>query len=390
MRLSKIRKFKHLLESYREQLLYRFPSKKLVVIGVTGTDGKTTTTNLIYHILTSVGIKTAISSTLSSPHMTTYGRGWVHAFLGRSLKNGCTHAVVEVTSLGIDQLRVHGVDFNVGVLTNIADNEHLDYHGTFEQYKKTKIKWLLGCKTVIANADDESISDIKSQIAKSHIKGQRLITYGIKNKADVTPKTLRYTTKLLGEFNTYNILAAVTVCKTLGVDDKAIATGVSSFEPPAGRLEIITRNPFTVIVDFAHTPQAFEQVLPVAKSLKQKATSSLIHVFGATGNRDRGKRPIMAKIAAHFDDYIILTHEDTYTEDPKQIISEIESGLKEFSYTNYLIEYDRREAIRKALALAKRGDVVILTGVGHQKSMNIAGKEVPWSEQKVVREMLKL
>lgn len=385
--LRRIKNFIHCLEAIAANWYYGFPGRKMKVIGVTGTDGKTTTVNLIHHILTIAGYKTAILSTLSSVHTTTPNSWRLLKFLSQSLKNGCTHAVIEVSSHAVDQNRVWGVDFAVGVLTNIADNEHLDYHGTFANYRKTKIKWLVGCQSVVVNADDESIREVREL---EENKGKKIWTYGIKNRAEVKPDSISYTTKLLGEFNTYNILAAASAAKALGLDNNTIAQGIKTFESPAGRLEIITRKPYTVIVDFAHTPQAFARVLPVAKSLKATTKNSLIHVFGATGNRDRGKRPVMAKIAARYDDYIFLTHEDTYSEDPKSILTQIETGLKNYKYANYLVEYDRREAIRKALSVAKRGDVVILTGVGHQKSMNVGGKEVPWSEQKIVREILDL
>ncbi len=372
--LRNLRRFKHLLEAVREQVLYRFPVKHLTVIGVTGTDGKTTTTSLIYHILTTAGIKTGISSTLGSAHTTTQGRGWVHRFLRQCLDRGCTHAVIEVTSIGFDQLRVWGVPFTIGVLTNIANNEHLDYHGTFEKYRDTKINFLLGCRTIVANGDDPSFTYLQSKITS-----QKLISYSLSDWAGYDFKT-----KLLGDFNKSNILAAAAVARSFNISELIIKKAVASFEPPAGRLEIVVQTPFTIIVDFAHTPQAFEKVLPVAKGLGKK----LIHVFGATGNRDKAKRPIMAKIAALNDDYIFLTHEDTYSENPTDILTQLESGLIDTGYKDYEVVSDRQEAIKKALAMARPGDVVIITGVGHQRSMNIAGQEVPWNEPKIVKELL--
>lgn len=363
----------HLLESAAMARRYGFPGKKMVVIGVTGTDGKTTTATLIHHILTVGGIKASLSSTLASPHTTTPGRGRIQRFLDQSLKNGCTHAVLEVTSIAIDQHRVWGIPFEVGVLTNIANNEHLDYHSSFENYKNAKIAFLRNAKQVVANADDPSFAEIK------------------KLRPDVIPFNLKsgsYTSKLLGEFNQLNIAAAAAAAKALGISDEMIKKAVASFEPPSGRLEIVVKKPFTVIVDFAHTPQAFEKVLPVAKSLKLKANNKLIHVFGATGDRDKLKRPVMAKIAAKIDDYFVITHEDTYSEDPKTIIAEIKAGLVSVDPARYLVVYDRREAIKTALAAAKPGDVVILTGVGHQKTLNIGGKEIPWSDQNVVKELM--
>lgn len=383
--LQKIKNVLHLGESKYANLLAGNPSAKLTVIGVTGTDGKTTTSTLIHHILTTAGIKAGISSTLASAHMTTAGRGAVHRFLAQCVRTGCTHAVVEVTSIGIDQHRIAGVKFNVGVLTNIANNEHLDYHKTFEHYRDTKINWLLRCGVAVVNADDPSF-----KIIQTRAKGakRRVVSYGIKNKADVSSKTLKYTTNLLGDFNTYNILAAIAAARELGIVDEIIAQAIASFQSPEGRLEIVKSKPYTVIVDFAHTPQAFEKVLPVARSLMSSKRNKLIHVFGATGDRDRDKRPIMAQIASKYDDFVFLTHEDTYSEDLHKIISQVEQGLKDSWFENYKVVDDRREAIRRALDFASKGDVVILTGVGHQKSMNIGGKEIPWSESKVVKELL--
>lgn len=359
-------------------IFYRFPSKNLIIIGVTGTDGKTTTATLLHHILTVAGYKTAILSTLSSAHATTPGRFAVQKFLRRSLDNGCTHAVLEVTSIAINQHRIWGVNFAVGILTNTANNEHLDYHGTFEQYRQEKINFLLKCKTVVANEDDSSFPVIKKQI-----KLQKLIPYRLPDW-----EKHNYQTKLLGGFNRYNILAASGAARHLGLEDKTIFQAVGSFNAPPGRLEVIVTKPFMVIVDFAHTPQAFNAVLPLVRDLRKSSGSKLIHVFGATGNRDKSKRPLMAKIAAVCDDYIFLTHEDTYKEDLKRIISQIESGLIETSFKNYEKVFDRKEAIKKAIKMAKPGDVVLITGVGHQKSLNISGKEIPWSDQKAVLEII--
>lgn len=352
--MQKIKNIFHFFESFLGAVVFGFPGRKLKIIGVTGTDGKTTTVNLIHHILTIAGYKTGIFSTLSSAHTTTPGRWYLQKFLKQCLDNGCTHVVLEVSSIAIDQHRVWGVDFEIGVLTNIANNEHLDYHKTYENYKKIKEDFLQSCKKVVRWEDYKDFS---------------------------------FETKLIGEFNRENCLAAIGAAKIMEIDDATIRKAVLSFKAPSGRLEVIVKKPFTVIVDFAHTPQAFDKVLPVAASMKRLAVSRLIHVFGCTGDRDETKRPLMGEIASKYDDVIILTHEDTYSEDPKKIISEIEIGVNKNDKLYFKI-YDRREAIKKALEIAKSGDVVIITGVGHQKSLNIAGKEVPWSDQKTVRELL--
>ncbi len=350
--LQRLKNFYHLLSAIAAAVFYHFPGRKLVVIGVTGTDGKTTTVNLLHHILTKGGYKAAVISTLSSMHTTTPDSWKLQKFLRQSLKNGCSHVILEVSSHAIDQNRIWGIPFAIGVLTNIAPNEHLDYHRTFENYRQIKLRFLKSC--------------------------QKSIT------SDNWPKNFRFTTSLLGEFNRDNIRAATAAALALGLPPPVIRQGIATFKAPLGRLEVVVKRPFTVVVDFAHTPQAFEAVLPTVKKMGHR----LIHVFGATGDRDKTKRPIMAEIAAKYDDQIILTHEDTYSEDPKAIIAQLEAGLAAVGYTNYGKTFDRRSAIKIALTQAKPGDVVLLTGVGHQRTINLAGKEIPWNEPKIVKEIL--
>lgn len=386
----------HYLESLVAALIFRYPKEKITVVGVTGTDGKTTTVNLLHHILTSAGLKVGVISTLSSAHASSPGRGKLQYFMWQCYKNKCTHVVLEVTSIGAAQYRTSFIDFSIGILTNISNNEHLDYHKTFENYQSAKIKFLLSCPIIVANADDQSYPALAEKVTT-----QKLVSYGIKQKADIEARKIVYQpggslfeskgislqTKLVGDFNIHNCLAAIAAAKELGIDDEIIKKALKSFERPSGRMEVVVSEPFTIMVDFAHTPQAFEKILPVAKTLT-KYNGNLIHVFGATGSRDKGKRPIMASVAAKFDDQIILTHEDTYLEDPKKIIATLEKGLVDVGFKNYQTQFDRKKAIETAINMAKRGDVIIITGVGHQKSLNIGGKEVPWSDQKTVSEIL--
>lgn len=386
----------HYFESLIAALIFRYPKNKLTVIGVTGTDGKTTTVNLLHHILTTAGLKVGVISTLSSAHASSPGRGKLQHFLWQCYQNKCTHVVLEVTSIGAAQYRANFIDFSIGILTNIANNEHLDYHKSFENYQKAKIDFLLKCPIIIANADDKSIEPLKARVTN-----QKFLSYGVKNQANVTARKIGYQpggsvfenngssfqTKLVGEFNILNSLAAISAARELGVNDETITKALKTFERPSGRMEVVITEPFTVVVDFAHTPQAFEKVLPVAKTLT-KFNGKLIHVFGATGSRDKGKRPVMANVSAKFADQIILTHEDTYLEDPKKILDTLEKSLVEVGFKNFQKVFDRRQAIETAITMAKRGDVVIITGVGHQKSLNINGKEVPWSDQKTVKEIM--
>jgi UDP-N-acetylmuramyl tripeptide synthase len=239
------------------------------------------------------------------------------------------------------------------------------------------------------------------------------LTFAIKTKtADLTPEKFAFKTQLLGGFNQANCLAAIGAGRLLGVADEVIRKAVATFAAPPGRMEVVRERPCKIIVDFAHTPQAFQNVLPVIRDQVLGSRNKLIHVFGCTGDRDKSKRPIMGRIAAGYDDVIILTSEDTYSEGAEDIIRQIEEGVRgsqsardngqwikdnrqengeegEGKRKCYYIILDRREAIKKALALARPGDVVLLTGVGHQKSLNMGGKEVPWSERGTVEELLR-
>ena len=372
--LQKIKNIFHPYESHFGAVLFGLPARRLTVVGVTVTDGKTTTTNLIGHILKTAGVKTGVSSTLDSPHTSTPGRWHLQRFLKKLVDDGCTHAVLEITSIGADQGRQAGIKFAVGVLTNIANNEHLDYHETYNHYLNSKFKFLSCCKKIVLNADDSSAELFIKKYPK--LKSD-VSTYSLKDWESSGLKT-----SLLGDFNKLNILAACQAAKLLGVKEETIKKAVSNFLPLSGRLETVIDRPFQVIVDFAHTPQAFENVLPTVKPAKGR----LIHVFGCTGDRDNGKRPLMGAIAEKFDDVIILTHEDTYFENLSTIIEQIKTGIKN---KVPIVLLDRHEAIKKALSLAKPGDVVIISGVGHQKSLNLGGKEVPWSDQETIKELMK-
>ena len=273
----------------------------------------------------------------------------------------------------------------MGVITNVT-YEHLDYHGTWKNYLKAKARLFNGVKWAILNRDDASYKYLKSQITSNQ---SRVVTYSLKRKADLTPRAFKFKTNLLGEFNLYNCLAAISAVKILGIPDKKIRQSLLSFEPVSGRLEEIDEGQdFKIFIDFAHTPNAFRQILPALKKITQ---GKIIHVFGCTGDRERTKRPIMGEISAKFSDKIILTHEDTYSEDPKKIIAEIEPGVEKggkILAKNYWKIEDRREAIKKAIEMAEKGDIVLVTGVGHQNSLNIGGKEISWSDQKEVRKIL--
>lgn len=376
-----IKNIYHLLVAVLANVWYGFPAKKITVIGVTGTDGKTTTVNIIYHILKNAGYEVSMISSVGATingkaydvgfHVTTPSSLQIQKFLRKA--NG--YLVLEVTSHALDQYRVWGIDFTVGVLTNVTD-EHLDYHKSYYNYVKTKAELLKRARVAVVNKDDESYEHI------SKLKTQKCVTYGMRN-GDVTPKTFPFKTKLIGEFNKYNILAAAAACRELGVADEKIRHAVETFTLPVGRAEVVHEDNFTVMIDFAHTPNALEQIL---RSLRPEIKGRIIHVFGSAGQRDRQKRPKMGEVSAKYADVIVLTAEDPRSESVEKIMNEIASGI----HNNKLIKKipDRQEAITVAVKMAKEEDLVLLTGKSHEKSMNYGRGEEPWSEHEAVQAAL--
>lgn len=386
---QKAKNIYHLFVAILATVRYGFPAQQLTVIGITGTDGKTTTTSLIYHILKTAGKEASLISTVGAFiggktydigfHVTNPSSIPLQRFLKQIVSQKKTtrpYLVLEVTSHGIDQNRVWGIPFAIAGITNVS-HEHLDYHKTYGNYLRTKAKLLQRAKVAVINKDDKSYS----MLAKILASKKRVITYG--KKADITPATLSFQTSLPGEYNTYNILLAIAVCKELGVEDKAIQKGIETFQLPKGRTEIVYKKDFTVMIDFAHTPNAFAQLLPAIKPAKGR----LIHVFGSAGLRDNSKRPEMGEIAAKYADVVILTSEDPRSERVEDINTDIKSGMPKSTMV-YEIP-DRQEAIHKAIALAEKGDMVVITGKAHEKSMNYGKGEESWNEFEAVKKALK-
>lgn len=384
--LQRAKNVYHLGRSILANSYYGFPGRSLTVIGVTGTDGKTTTSHLIYHILKSAGKKTALISTVvaiindktydTGFHVSTPDAFHLQPYLKKARDAKTEYVVQEVTSHALDQNRVFGIPFAVGVLTNITQ-EHLDYHKTFTNYVKAKAKLLNVAGVAILNRDDASYNKVLQQL-----RNKTYITYGMKLNADINPISFAFKTALPGEYNKYNCLAAIAVCNVLGIPDVDIQKAVASYTLPKGRMEVVHDGDFTVIVDFAHTPNSIEQVL---KAVKQdiKASGKILHVFGAAGQRDRSKRSVMGKMSAKYADHIILTSEDPRSESAEKIAEDIVRGIKDKDISVEKI-LDRREAIRHAIRMAKKNDVVIITGKGHERSMNFGAGEVPWDDTKEV------
>lgn len=388
----------HLLRSFFVNAAYGFPSRKLKVIGVTGTDGKTTTTHLIYHVLKGSGRKVSMISTVYAKiagqeydtgfHVTTPDASMVAKYLNMAVKNGDEYFVLETTSHRLDQNQLTGINFKVGVVTNVT-HEHLDYHKTYKNYVLAKNKLLKKSEIKIANADDESFSYFKE-------RNNNLKSYGLKEEAD-------YMQEFEGDlttFNKYNYLAAYAVCHELGISEEEFLKSAQSFELPKGRLETVYDENFKVIIDFAHTPNAFLKLLPDVKKEWVKGKGRLIHVFGSAGLRDQTKRPLMGEASGELSDRVILTEEDYRTEDAMAICREIAKGveakgMKQVNYDQlngeekaYSIILNREKAIRTAIHLAQKGDVVLITGKAHEKSLARGKVEYPYSEHEAVKKAI--
>ncbi len=388
-----IRSFKglyHLLIAIVANVWFGFPSRKLTVIGVTGTDGKTTTTTLIYEVLKTAGYKTSMITSVHAViagkaydtgfHVTTPSAWWVQKYLREAVNHKDTHMVLEVTSHGLAQHRVFGVQFAVGVITNVT-HEHLDWHKTFKHYLKTKLSLLRRSKVAVVNRDE---AEVYNQ-AMPYIRRKTVITYAIRREAKITPKTYPFTSKLLGEFNQYNCLAALSVAYALDIPKKAAVSAIREFGGISGRMEVVVDKPFTVIVDFAHTPNAIDKALRSARALTKKR---LIHVFGSAGKRDITKRPMMGKFSSKYADIIVLTEEDYRTENVETIMDEVQAGIEPgpqvYRFPN------RQDAVNYAIKSAVAGDMVILTGKGHEQSLCRGTREYPWSEHAAVKKAMKL
>lgn len=385
---QKIKNIYHLFGAVLANIVFFFPSRRMRVIGVTGTDGKTTTVNLIYHILKTAGYKASMISSIAAVvdgktydtgfHVTTPGAFSLQRFMRRARGAKSEFFVLEVTSHAIDQERVFGVNFEVGVLTNVT-NEHLDYHKTYDNYVKTKITLLKKAKIGVVNSDDSSYTMLSD--AKKKKSQEEWITYGLSESSDYNPKTFDIKDLDIAEdFNKYNFLAGAAVAKALGIKDDVIKKALKTFHMPIGRVDYVYKKDFSVMIDFAHTPNAFEQIL---RSVRPSVKGRIIHVFGSAGQRDAVKRPFLGEISSQYCDILVLTAEDPRREDVNNIIAEIETGVKKEKCEVIRIP-DRKEAIEAAIQMAKKDDLVLVTGKAQEGSMNLGKSEEPWDEFAVV------
>lgn len=409
--------------AYLSAAFFDFPARSLTVIGVTGTDGKTTTSSLIYSILRSAGLKAGMISTVNAVigdevidtgfHVTTPEAPDVQRYLAMMREKGLTHVVLEATSHGLAQDRVTACEFDIGVVTNIT-HEHLDYHGTYEAYRAAKARLFQHLQSTVVkpqgnprlavlNRDDQSFDYLNDLIVG------RKVTYSVGNRADFVAIDPEYTpagltfrvrwrekdeitirSRLVGEYNISNILAALAA--TIGgldIPAEQAARGVEEMPPVAGRMEQIDLGQdFIAIVDFAHTPNALKRALETARRMTQ---GKVIAVFGSAGLRDRLKRRMMAEVSAEMADITILTAEDPRTESLDEILEEMASaarGRGAVEGQSMFRVADRGAAIRLGVQLAKAGDLVMALGKGHEQSMCFGEVEYPWDDRVAMRAAL--
>lgn len=410
-----LRRVEELYRRGRVQLVsarYGNPARNLRVIAVTGTNGKTTTVNYINEILKEAGLTTAMFSTalievagqtqLNDLNATVGTTKRMQEFFRDAKKAHVDYVVLEITSHALHQHKLDTVPIEVAVMTNLTQ-DHLDYHKTMEQYASAKgMLFARTPKFIVLNRDDDWF-----EFFDKYQAGSQKITYGTHDEAEAKidyvklykkgseatviidhQTKLNLATALPGKYNVYNMTAAASVAYLLGLKLTDIVEGVANLEGVPGRFERVVEGlGYDVIVDYAHTPDAMEKLLEAAKAI---TTNRVIIVFGATGDRDKGKRPIMGEIAARQADRIILTDDESYSEDPAMIRSEVMAGIERAGGEAKTIELgDRREAIEKALSIAKKGDIVLITGMGHEQFRIVNGQRLPWNDGDVVRELTK-
>lgn len=370
---------------------YDNPSKKLKLVGVTGTNGKTTIATLLYQLFRDLGYKCGLLSTVEnqvngkvipSTH-TTPDQVELNRLLDEMVNQGCDYCFMEVSSHAVAQHRIDGLSFTGGIFTNLT-HDHLDYHKTFDNYLKAKKAFFDGLPKnafALTNADDKN-GNVMLQNTKAHKK-----TYGLKNMADFKGKVLENQFsgllllidneevwfKMVGSFNAYNLLAVYAAAMLLDQDHAKVLTSLSKLSGAEGRFDYtISPNKVIGIVDYAHTPDAVQNVLSTIHNIR-KGNEQVITVIGCGGDRDKTKRPVMAKVACEWSDKVILTSDNPRSEDPMQIIRDMEAGVPVISRFNVASIVDRHEAIRTACQLAKPGDIILLAGKGHEKYQEIKG-----------------
>ena len=447
---QRLKNIYHLGAAVLANIWYSFPTRKMYVIGVTGTNGKTTTVALIARVLEEAGYSIASASTIrfkigkkewvNKTKFTTLAPFALGNFLARSVKAGCQFAVLETSSHALDQNRTWGTDYDMAVITNVT-REHLDYHANMPQYRAAKQKlfravafkqgeklgkprgisivnfdmidpgeFMLGARDRIFiykkektdKETDRSSGKSQAVIAGSADNALKSVTLDPNNIIEAKNILLdkggskfsvrgrEYTLALPGEFNIENAMAAIAAGSALGIDEAAIHSAIKSVDQIPGRMEYVTNNRgIKIVIDYALTPDSMEKV---GSLMSKEAKKKFIWIFGSCGERDRGKRPIMGRIGARYADTVIITNEDPYHEDPAVIIEEVFRGVVEeenkISGSTALKIPDRRDAIKHALELASAGDIVLITGKGAEENMKIGDELISWNDKQVVEELL--
>lgn len=391
----------HLANNY-----YDNPSSKLQLVGVTGTNGKTTIASLLYQLFKKAGYKVGLLSTVKilvdeieykATH-TTPDSLTINYYMNEMVEAGCEYCFMEVSSHGIHQKRTEGLDFKGGVFTNLS-HDHLDYHPTFAEYrdvKKSFFDHLPKSAFALTNIDDKN-----GAVMVQNTQAKKL-TYALKTYADYKAIILENQlsglqlkineqevwTRLIGNFNAYNLLAIYGVAIELGIEKIEALRLLSELESVSGRFQYIVSNQkITAVVDYAHTPDALENVLNTINDIRTK-NEKLITIVGCGGDRDRTKRPIMAKIATELSDKVVITSDNPRTEDPQAIIDEMEAGISAENFKKYVSILDRKQAIKTACQMAEANDIIVIAGKGHETYQEINGVRHDFDDMKIVKEIL--
>lgn len=410
----KIEPFGHLIEAIIANVRYGFPARKLRVIGVTGTNGKTTTAFMIHEMLHEAGVNVAITTTVGYgvgddikpqvEHITTAQAGILQKRLRSFVKSGAEWVVLETSSHALAQHRVWGIPYEIAVMTNVT-HDHLDYHGTFESYVEAKARLFSkankhGLKYGVVNAEDASATAFSSKI-------KNFTTYGI-GTGDISATDLKLLgdgseftvnsgdesfgvrVNIPGKFNVSNALAAISVGKKLGLTNEQISEGIAALKSVEGRMSVVDEGqPFKAVIDFASTPDGFEKLF---SSVRPLVKGKLVAVFGSAGRRDHSKRATQGEIAGRYADIVVATEEDDRDEDGNKILQQIAEGAEKAGKKqgdNLFLELDREKAIQFAFTLVDSADdMVVVLGKGHEKTIERSDGELPWSEYDVVRKAL--
>lgn len=412
--ISTTHKARAMAAAYR----YHFPAQKLTVIGVAGTKGKTTTTNLVTHILEEAGYRVAMFSTanlrlngkeeLNMVKLTTPSPFFLSKFLARAVEEKCEYAVIEVSSHALHQYRLYGMDFKVIVVTNLMA-DHLDYHKTADNYRDIHLK-MIGPKTetVIINGEEPESRNLREKIEKN-FPNVKIVKFGIEKNNDLIAANAElakgeinfeaisegknlggFSLKIPGKFTIYNALGAIGAGVSAGVDVEKIKTALEKVAGVPGRLESVKvsdKQGFEVIVDYAHSPDSIKNVY---EAIRPYVIGRMIAVLGGTGDRDKTYRAKVGALADQFADMVVITNEDPYSEDAESIMDQVLAGVKNKKMGEDLFRIlDRKEAIRKAVEIARAGDLIMITGKGAEQFMIWGEKKIPWDDRNVAREVLK-